>query len=162
MIALKCDPMRLPEPLIPRTKARAKEIQQNELVQAITAELFDPFFEDIKTGKRMSPYKRRDKKQNTVFTKEVMETVMRMRADGKTFNEIGAAVGLNPRAVESKVYRDRKQQGLCECRFTPFTPEQDAVIRQMRAEGKLWKEIGEELGRSSGSVRKHAHKVLGL
>lgn len=40
-----------------------------------------------------------------------------------------------------------------------YTPEQDAVIKNMRAHGKTYSEIGKELGRSPGGIR-HRLKVI--
>ena len=174
MIALKCDPNKLPEPLIPRTKAHVEEIQRNELIEAITAEVFDPYAEDTGFRKDNKQEKEKRKKErisrrikatrkaHTKFSDEVVREVMRLRSEGKTFPEISKIVGFDPKALGALIYRERRRQGLCESRFTPFTPAQDAVIKQMRAEGKLWREISDELGRSSESIRKHAHKTLGL
>ena len=40
-----------------------------------------------------------------------------------------------------------------------YTPEHDAIIRTMRAEGKTFREIGDQLGRSDSAVR-HRWKVI--
>ena len=41
-----------------------------------------------------------------------------------------------------------------------YTPEQDAVIREMRAQGKTWREIADHLGRSRDAIR-HRAKIIG-
>ena len=40
-----------------------------------------------------------------------------------------------------------------------YTPEQDKVIKEMRAQGKTYAEIGKELGRSPSAIRHRAKKV---
>ena len=40
-----------------------------------------------------------------------------------------------------------------------YTPAQDAVVKTMRAEGKSFREIAEQLGKSSESVRRRWHRL---
>lgn len=40
-----------------------------------------------------------------------------------------------------------------------YTPAQDAVIRQMRQEGKSFKEIGEHLGRTGEAIRRRWYAI---
>ena len=42
-----------------------------------------------------------------------------------------------------------------------YTPEQDKVIKEMRAQGKTYAEIGKELGRSPSAIRHRAKKLIG-
>lgn len=65
------------------------------------------------------------------------------------------ATDLNVTTVEVKRLYDKAMvdfAGLPVMDGEPFTSEQKAVILQMREEGKMFKEIGEFLGRSQESV----------
>lgn len=41
----------------------------------------------------------------------------------------------------------------------PWDPEQDAIALQMRADGRSFREIADELGRSANSVRTRLRKL---
>lgn len=40
-----------------------------------------------------------------------------------------------------------------------YTPAQDAVIKQLKAEGKSFKEIGDQLGRSGEAIRRRWYAI---
>lgn len=166
--ALKCDPRRLPKPLCPPTKA----VRVPEKVD-IPWEAHD-WQSDWKVDKeKMEERRRRAVKAmrqhyavKNAYTPEQEEQLIRMYKSGASFKEIADSVGKSERAVKAKIDRMRKVQNFeCECRlrseYGGYTPAQDAVIREMRAQGKSYKAIGEQIGKSKEAVRKRYNMIGG-
>jgi putative nucleotidyltransferase with HDIG domain len=68
-------------------------------------------------------------------------------------------LGLHPAALRELMYElPNAGRGPATVRPSPLTPSELSVMRKL-AEGKLYKQIAEELGRSSSTVRTHLHHI---
>lgn len=91
------------------------------------------------------------------WTPEEDEVLLKMRADGFSFPQIGQAMGRNPVQAASH-WRNLQKTRACGLKkqvAPPWTPEEDALVDEWRAQKITWAEIGRRLKRShtSCSVR---------
>lgn len=75
-------------------------------------------------------------------------------------------MGKSKSAMKQKIDKMRKEQNFereCQLRskYGGYTPAQDAVIREMRAQGKSYEEIGDQIGKSKEAVRKRYNMIGG-
>lgn len=54
---------------------------------------------------------------------------------------------------------DKKHKKMSN-RGKPYSPENDELILNLLSKGCVWKEIGQQLGRSSNSVYRHYHEKI--
>ena len=79
-----------------------------------------------------------------------------------TYADIGKIVGKSKSAMKQKIDKLRKEQKFGrEFQYGCYTTAQDAVIREMRAQGKSYKEIGDQIGKSREAVRKRYNMIGG-
>lgn len=138
-IKIKCDISKLPE--APYSRPKLPERKKPEI-----------------------PYEtmghNRQKETKKPYTPEIDDQIMQMREEGHTAEEIAKHFGRTKGAIESRIMRLRGARGRCGSGFY-WTPAQDAVIRELRAQGKSFPEIADQMGKSKEAVRKRA-RYIGL
>ena len=139
-IAIKCKISKLPKP--PYKPARKYERKKPDI----------PFEECI------NKYSVKGSPRNKFYTPEIDAQIMKMMDDGYTAEEIAQAFGRTKGAIESRIMRLRGARGRCGSGFY-WTPAQDAVIRELRAQGKSFPEIADQMGKSKEAVRKRARHI---
>lgn len=93
------------------------------------------------------------------WTKEEDDLLLKMRAQGMTFADIGRKLNKDHRRVWYRLNHVLTRD--CQ-RVSRWTPEEDAIISSVRAEGKAWKEAAMRLGphRTAYAVRNRYYKVM--
>lgn len=86
------------------------------------------------------------KKQWRAWTADEVATLLRMRAAGHTYAEVGAALGRREASVRSYAV----DNGHTSYRRPAPIPVDE--VRRMRAEGKTYRDIADALGASVGAV----------
>ena len=136
-IKIKCDISKLPE--APYSRPKLPERKKPEI-----------------------PYEtmghNRQKETKKPYTPEIDDQIMQMREEGHTAEEIAKHFGRTKGAIESRIMRLRGARGRCGSGFY-WTPAQDAVIRELRAQGKSFPEIADQMGKSKEAVRKRARHI---
>ncbi len=107
--------------------------------------------------------------EGKIWTKEEDEKALELYKNGHSGNSISNQLpGRSRNAVRGRLLRlqwggaSRIQRGPIELKGDPgrpYTAEEDLLIWQMRKEGKDIYTIASELGRSTGSLAKHAWKI---
>ncbi len=82
-----------------------------------------------------------------VWSSEDVVTLLRMRDRGATPTEMAKALD---RSVESVKVKLRSPNGVC---ITPWTPEESAIVREMRGQGAGLAMIAARIGRTYDGVR---------
>lgn len=139
-IKIKCDISKLPE--APYKPARKYDRKNPDI----------PFEECI------NKYSVKGSPRNKFYTPEIDDQIMQMREEGHTAEEIAKHFGRTKGAIESRIMRLRGARGRCGSGFY-WTPAQDAVIRELRAQGKSFPEIADQMGKSKEAVRKRARHI---
>lgn len=179
--ALKCDPSKLPKPPYPPTKV--VRVQEKE---DIPWEAHD-WQSDWKVDREKMAERRKRAVEgmrlhhaiNNAYTPEQEEQLITMFTRGASLEEIAKSLGRTERAVKSKIERLRKVKTIERevpmqrhyikrkpeseiVRRGHYTLAQDAVIVEMRAQGKTYKEIAEEIGRDKETIRRRYYRIQGL
>ena len=89
-----------------------------------------------------------DKRKITMWTDEMEEQLIALHHEGLTFAQIAKEIGVSKGAISSKV-RSLVEAGVLKPRMQEimWTKEEMGRMFQMRAEGKTWGEIADQLGR---------------
>ena len=96
------------------------------------------------------------------YTPEQEKRIIDLYKQGMTYADIGKIVGKSKSAMKQKIDKLRKEQKFGrEFQYGGYTTAQDAVIREMRAQGKSYKEIGDQIGKSREAVRKRYNMIGG-
>ena len=92
--------------------------------------------------------KRIDKRKLTMWTDEMEEQLIALHNEGLTFAQIAEEIGVSKGAILSKV-RSLVEAEVLKPRMQEimWTKEEIDKMFQMRAEGKMWGEIADKLGR---------------
>ena len=92
--------------------------------------------------------KRIDKRKLTMWTDEMEEQLIALHHEGLTFAQIAKEIGVSKSAISSKV-RSLVEAEILKPRMQEimWTKEEIDKMFQMRAEGKMWGEIADKLGR---------------
>ena len=92
--------------------------------------------------------KRIDKRKLTMWTDEMEEQLIALHNEGLTFAQIAKEIGVSKGAISSKV-RSLVEAEVLKPRMQEimWTKEEMDKMFQMRAEGKMWGEIADKLGR---------------
>lgn len=174
---LKIDPKKLPAPPIPPTKP-IRLIEKPD----IAFEAKD-YASDFKAdAKKMAERRKRaaESRQRTMqdgYSKEQEALIMALYKQGICYEAIAVKTGRTKAAIRQKIANLRKKHGFNReaplqrtynhrkpeseiVRKNHYTAAQDAVIREMREQGKTYKEIGEQIGKSKEAVRKRAKVIL--
>lgn len=178
---LKVDPKRLPTPPLKPTR----DIKVPEKVD-IPWEAHD-WQSDWKVDREKMVERRKRAVEGmrlhhvvkNAYTPEQEEQLITMFTRGASLEEIAKSLGRTERAVKSKLERLRKVKTIERevpmqrhyikrkpeseiVRRNHYTPAQDAVIVEMRAQGKTYKEIAEEIGRDKEAIRRRYYRIQGL
>ena len=104
-------------------------------------------------GAKLAPEPTKKKKRavsptSSVWTEEMVNTLIELHLAGLSFSEIGKELGVSKNSVAPKV-RVLVEAGVLKPRTEQFSWPQEDVDRmlQLRAEGKTWGEISDKLGR---------------
>lgn len=104
-------------------------------------------------GAKLAPEPTKKKKRavsptSSVWTEEMVNTLIELHRAGLSFSEIGKKLGVSKNSVSPKV-RVLVEAGVLKPRTEQFSWPQEDVDRmfQLRAEGKTWGEISDKLGR---------------
>ena len=102
-------------------------------------------------GAKLAPEpkkKRTPSPTSSVWTEEMVNKLIELHRAGLSFSEIGKELGVSKNSVAPKV-RVLVEAGVLEPRTVQFSWPQEDVDRmfQLRAEGKTWGEISDQLGR---------------
>ena len=92
--------------------------------------------------------KRIDKRKLTMWTDEMEEQLIALHHEGLTFAQIAKEIGVSKGAISSKV-RSLVEAEVLKPRMQEimWTKEEMDRMFQMRAQGKTWGEISDQLGR---------------
>ena len=140
MIKLKCAPSKLPKPPYKPAMKFGHEKPDTPYESSINI------------------YAMNGSPRNKFYTPEIDDQIMQMREEGHTAEEIAKHFGRTKGAIESRIMRLRGARGRCGSGFY-WTPAQDAVIRELRAQGKSFPEIADQMGKSKEAVRKRARHI---
>lgn len=108
-----------------------------------------------KMGVRSKAEKLGMARRHRLWTPEEVETMMRMHQDGETYTVIARALDRTPKSVEERFRVENAINGV-SYPSRAWTAREDKIIRQMRAAGYTYREIGETLKRATGSVGNRA------
>lgn len=158
--ALKCDPSKLPKPPYPPTRS-AKVPEKVDIPWEALDFRADP--------QKAAESRRRggaSKAKSRGYTPEQEQRIIELYKQGMTYADIGKIVGKSKSAMKQKLDKLRKEQDFRRespliQEYTYYTAAQDAVIREMRAQGKSYKEIGDQIGKSREAVRKRYNMIGG-
>lgn len=153
---LKVDPRKLPKPPYPPTRS-AKVPEKVDIPWEALDFRADP--------QKAAESRRRGgaaKAKSKGYTPEQEKRIIDLYKQGMTYADIGKIVGKSKSAMKQKIDKLRKEQKFGrELQYGGYTPAQDAVIREMRAQGKSYKEIGDQIGKSREAVRKRYNMIGG-
>jgi DNA-binding NarL/FixJ family response regulator len=102
-------------------------------------------------GAKLAPEPKKkqiDKRKLTMWTDEMEEQLIALHHEGLTFAQIAKEIGVSKGAISSKV-RSLVEAEVLKPRMQEimWTKEEMDRMFQMRAEGKMWGEIADKLGR---------------
>lgn len=158
--ALKCDPSKLPKPPYPPTRS-TRVLEKVDIPWEALDFRSDP--------QKAAESRRRggaSKAKSRGYTPEQEQRIIELYKQGVTYADIGKIVGKSKSAMKQKLDKLRKEQDFrrespLRQEYTYYTAAQDAVIREMRAQGKSYKAIGEQIGKSKEAVRKRYNMIGG-
>lgn len=157
---LKVDPSKLPKPPYPPTRPTREPEKVDIPWEAL----------DFRVDPQKAAESRRrggaSKAKSRGYTPEQEQRIIELYKQGMTYADIGKIVGKSKSAMKQKLDKLRKEQNFrrefpLRQEYTYYTPAQDAVIREMRAQGKSYKAIGEQIGKSKEAVRKRYNMIGG-
>lgn len=157
---LKVDPRKLPKPPYPPTRSTRVPEKVDIPWEAL----------DFRVDHQKAAESRRrggsSKAKSRGYTPEQEQRIIELYKQGMTYADIGKIVGKSKSAMKQKLDKLRKEQNFrrestLRQEYTYYTPAQDAVIREMRAQGKSYKAIGEQIGKSKEAVRKRYNMIGG-
>lgn len=160
-IKLKIDPQKLPEAPFPPTREsrgyvdnilRTTAIKQRR--EANNQKMWQTSLQD-----RLAKYRTNSAKESRVYTPEMDAKILKMANEKMPYKQIADEVGVTVPAIKSRIARLRGGRGKYGKTFF-YTPEQDALIKKLRAEGKAFAEIGKELGKTESAIRKRAKRIM--
>ena len=91
------------------------------------------------------------------FTDEVDAAMIRLRADGLSWQAIAAQLGQNVSVCRRRYMAQHGPQ----LPPPPFTDADDALMLQLRLDGQGWRDIGQRLGRDHTSCLRHWDRIGG-
>ena len=157
---LKVDPSKLPKPPYPPTRSTMVPEKVDIPKEAL----------DFRVDPQKAAESRRrggaSKAKSRGYTPEQEQRIIELYKQGMTYADIGKIVGKSKSAMKQKLDKLRKEQDFrrefpLRQEYTYYTAAQDAVIREMRAHGKSFKAIGEQIGKSKEAVRKRYNMIGG-
>ena len=157
---LKVDPRKLPKPPYPHTRSTRVPEKVDIPWEAL----------DFRVDPQKAAESRRrggsSKAKSRGYTPEQEQRIIELYKQGMTYADIGKIVGKSKSAMKQKIDKMRKEQNFereCQLRskYGGYTPAQDAVIREMRAQWKSYEEIGDQIGKSKEAVRKRYNMIGG-
>lgn len=157
---LKVDPSKLLKPPYPPTRSTRVPEKVDIPLEAL----------DFRVDPQKAAESRRrggsSKAKSRGYTPEQEQRIIELYKQGMTYADIGKIVGKSKSAMKQKIDKMRKEQNFereCQLRskYGGYTPAQDAVIREMRAQGKSYEEIGDQIGKSKEAVRKRYNMIGG-
>jgi len=163
---LKVDPRTLPPPPYPPAKkVRIKEKPDRPYEAMDYASDFKVDAEKMAARRKRAAESAARTLKNG-YTPEQEQQIINLYKQGLTYAAIGKIMGKSKSAMKQKIDKMRKEQNFereCQLRskYGGYTPAQDAVIREMRAQGKSYKAIGEQIGKSKEAVRKRYNMIGG-
>ena len=176
---LKVNPSRLPVPPLPPTR----EIRIKEKVD-IPFEVRDwasNYKSDMQKmdERRKRAHESRARTMENGYTPEQEEMLISLYKKGLSWDAIAEKMGRTKAATRQKVASLQKKRSFNReaplqrsynhhkpesdiVRRNHYTPAQDAVIKEMRSHGKTYREIGNEIGKSSEAVRRRWYLLAGM
>lgn len=159
---LKVDPRKLPQPPYPPTINVSVPEKVDVPYEALGWE------SDFKAvaAPTEEPKTTQAPAKSWAYTPEQEQQIINLYKQGLTYAAIGKIMGKSKSAMKQKIDKMRKEQNFereCQLRskYGGYTPAQDAVIREMRAQGKSYEEIGDQIGKSKEAVRKRYNMIGG-
>lgn len=173
---LKVDPRTLPHPPYPPTKTvqiREKPDRPYEVMD---------YASDFKVdAEKMAERRKRAAESaartlNNGYTPEQEALIIELYKQGMPTEAIAEKLGRTKAAIKQKIEKLRKKHGFEReaplqrqyikhkpeseiVRRNHYTPAQDAVIREMKAQGKSNQAIGEQIGKSKEAVRRRWERI---
>lgn len=171
---IKVDVNRFPKPYFePTRSARIGEVVPKAKINVY----LDTMPTEQKDAARKRGQESRQKNLN-LYTEEQTETIIRMFNARCSDAEIANKLGRGREAIHAKIQSmikkgviqktDRRRSYIHHkpeseiVRRNAYTKAQDAVIVEMRAQGKTYKEIAEEIGRDKEAIRRRYYRIQGL
>lgn len=177
---LKVDPKKLPLPPYPPTKPVRTIEKPDRPYEAID------YASRYKVDEEKMAERRRRAGESTrrmyaarpayAYTPAQEELIIKLYKQGVRTADIAERIGKSKTAVKQKIEKLRKVYGFEReaplqrqyihhkpeneiVRKNHYTHAQDAVIREMRGQGKTYAEIGEEIGKSKEAVRRRWYRI---
>ena len=178
---LKVNPRKLPVPILPPTRAVKTIVRPDKAYETI--DYASQYESDKKImderRKRAAESTRKTYAQKSAYTVEQETMIIDLYKMGVCTGEIAERVGKSKTAVKQKIEKLRKIYGFEReaplqrhyvhhkpeseiVRRNHYTPAQDAVIREMKSQGKTFREIGDQIGKSPEAVRCRWYRILGV
>lgn len=173
---LKVDPRTLPPLPYPPTKTvRTIEKPDIQYEARDYASDFKADSEKMAQRRKRAVQSRAQSMQNG-YTAEQEALITALYKQGVNYEDIAKKTGRTKHAIRQKIGNLRKKYGFNReaplqrtythhkpeseiVRKNHYTPAQDAVIREMRAQGKSYKEIGEQIDKSKEAVRRRWYLI---
>lgn len=173
---LKVDPSRLPASPYPPTKM--VRIIEKPDVQYEARDYASDYKADAEKMKerRKRAAASRAKTMQDAYTAEQEALITALYKQGVNYEDIAKKTGRTKQAIRQKIGNLRKKYGFNReaplqrtyihhkpeseiVRKKHYTPAQDAVIREMKAQGKSNQAIGEQIGKSKEAVRRRWERI---
>ena len=173
---LKVDPRKLPPSPYPPTKTvRIIEKPDIQYEARDYASDFKADYEKMAQRRKRAVQSRAQSMQNG-YTAEQEALITALYKQGVNYEDIAKKTGRTKHAIRQKIGNLRKKYGFNRevplqrtyihhkpeseiVRKNHYTPAQDAVIREMKAQGKSNQAIGEQIGKSKEAVRRRWERI---
>ena len=170
---IKVNVAQLPKPPYPPTRS-VRIIEKSDT----PFEIMD-LDEESMAERRKRDLESRAKNQENGYTAEQEALIMALYKRGMPTEAIADKLGRTKTAMKQKIEKLRKKYKFGReaplqrqyihhkpeseiVRRNHYTPAQDAVIKEMRMEGKTFPQIGKEIGKSAEAVRRRWYRIQGL
>ena len=170
---IKVNVAQLPKPPYPPTRS-VRIIEKPDT----PFEIMD-FDEESMAGRRKRALESRAKNQENGYTAEQEALIMALYKQGMPTEAIADKLGRTKTAIKQKIEKLRKKYNFNReaplqrqyikrkpeseiVRRNHYTPAQDAVITEMKMQGKTFREIGDEIDKSAEAVRRRWYRIQGL
>lgn len=179
-VTLKINPQKLPVPLLPPTKPVRSVERPDKAYETIDyASQYEADKKKMEERrKRAGESTRKTYAQKSAYTVEQENMIIDLYKMGVCTGDIAERVGKSKTAVKQKIEKLRKIHGFEReaplqrsyvhhkpeseiVRRNHYTPAQDAVIREMKYQGKTFREIGDQIGKSPEAVRCRWYRMIG-
>ena len=178
---LKVNPRKLPVPILPPTRAVKTIVRPDKAYETI--DYASQYESDKKImderSKRAAESTRRTYAVKNAYTPEQENEIIELYKSGMRTVDIAEKVGRTKTAIKQKIEKLRKEQGIQRevplkrvyikrkpeseiMRRNHYTPAQDAVIKEMKSQGKTFREIADQIGKSPEAVRCRWYRILGI